>query len=841
MINDNLKVFFDIKMADNYKFEKISLAKCFEILNATSKGLSSQEAINRQQKFGLNIIEPKKIENLDILIKQFKNPFNYLLMAGALISLYFKELIDVLLIITFVFLAIFIGFYYEHRSNEALRLLKKYLPKKVKVKRDDKITVIDSSKLVPGDVILIEAGDIIPADVKIINSTDLYIDESSLTGETEAVAKNKEDLCLSGTNVTKGNGQCLVVATGYDTYFGKISKLIEETPESSFSKQIGSLTTFLVRFVVLIGILVFFINIVLKNPQELKIGDLLIFIIAMIVAVVPEALPLVVNATLAKGALHLAHKKVIVKRLSSIEDLGNIEILCADKTGTLTENKLTVKQLKGDKKLLLKMSALASPALADQVFSKLRINYLKAHSFDEAIIRKFEQKYALPRSYSFLKYLPFDPAKRYDVSIIKLNNSYYCIVRGAPEKILELSSVSSLLKDDYQRFVAIEGQRGRRILAVAYKKLDDNHFSIAEKLVNFKFLGCISFEDPIKPDAQKAIELAQKLGVQVKILTGDSEAVSFYVAKKLGLIKNENELTTGYKFSQLSLAEKYKAVENYKVFSRVDPFQKYEIIKLLKRKYIVGFLGEGINDSAGLKIANVGIAVKGAAEICEETSDIILLKKSLAVIIEGINEGRQIFTNTIKYLKVTLSSNLGNFFALTVISFLLKFPPMRGVQILMVNFLTDLPLALIGFDRVDPDETKKPKNYNVYELGLFFIVFGIISAVFDFIFLAIFKNNDRQLIQTLWFIFSSLTEIIIIFSLRTKRFFVKTQPPPRIILGTVGVVMFLTFLLPLTSIGGSIFDFVSPGIQQLLIISVLSLMYFFTNELIKIFYYSRNY
>lgn len=826
-------------MIDNHKFEKISLAKYLEILNSSLNGLSTQEAINRQQKFGPNAIEPKKIENLDILIKQFKNPFNYLLIAAAAISLYFKELIDVILITAFVFLAIFIGFYYEHRSNEALRLLKKYLHKEVKVKRDGVICVVDSNKLVPGDIILIEPGDIIPADLKVVKSNDLYIDESSLTGETEAVLKNKEDLCLSGTNVIKGEGECLVVATGGNTYFGKIGKLIEETSESSFSKQIGSLTTFLVRFVVIIGVLAFFINIILKGPQELNISDFLIFIIAMIVAVVPEALPLVVNATLAKGALRLAQKKVVVKRLSSIEDLGNIEVLCTDKTGTLTENKLNVKHLKGSKLLLLKMAALASPSLTDQTFSKLRANYLKVHSFDEAIINQFEQKHTLPRSYSFQHYMPFDPIKRYDLSIIKLNGKYYGIIRGAPEKIFKLSSIGSSLKEEYKKFVASEGQKGRRALAVAYKKLGSNQFSVQKDLVNFNFLGCISFEDPIKPDAQEAIKLAQKLGIQVKILTGDSEAVSFYVAKQLGLVKNESEFITGYKFSQLSVSEKYKAIENYKVFSRVDPFQKYEIIKMLKRKYIVGFLGEGINDSAGLKMASVGIAVKGAADISEETSDIIVLKKSLSVIIEGINEGRQIFTNTIKYLKVTLSSNLGNFFALTAISLLLKFPPMRGAQILMVNFLTDLPLALIGFDKVDPEETKKPKNYDLHELGLFFIVFGILSSMFDFIFFAIFKNSSREILQTLWFVFSTLTEIVIIFSLRTKKFFINSTPPPKLILLTVASVISITLLAPLINISRNIFDFASPTIIQLSIIGVLTIIYFFANELLKFFYYAR--
>lgn len=825
---------------ENYikKISNLNIDECLDLFKANKRGLTDEEVIERREKYGKNVIEKQKIQNIDIFVKQFKNPFIYLLVFAALFSLFFSQLVDVILIIIFIVIGILIGFYYEHRSNNALSLLTKFLKKDVRARRSAIVTIIKSEDLVPGDIILIEAGDIVPADIKLIKSYDLEVDESSFTGEAEGILKKEGDICFSGSSVAEGDGEGIVFSIGKDTYFGKIGKFIEGAQESAFSREIGNLAKFFLRFVLIIAVLLFITNLIIKGFSANTISDFLVFVVAVIVAVVPESLPMVVNATLARGALRMAEKKVVVRKLSSIEDLGNIEILCTDKTGTLTENKLQISEYWGNKNNILKYFSLASPLLSSHDKS-LKKKYLKTHSFDEAVLREYFKTNSHPKNYMLLEYLPFNPFKRYDASLVELEKSKYIILRGAPEKILSVAKSLNISKKGIKNFMVQEGKIGRRVLALAYIKTKSK--LIKEDLIeDCNFLGLISFQDPLKVDAKSSIKLARDLGIDIKILTGDAENVSFYVANNLGLIDSRKEIISGQKFSQLSHKEKTDAVINYRVFARVDPFQKYEIVELLKKKFTVGFVGDGINDSAALKIADVGIAVKGAADISEEISDIIVLKKSLSVIIDGINEGRQVFANTIKYLKVTLSANLGNFFSLTGFAILLNFLPMLGTQVLLLNFLTDLPLVLIGFDRVDPEETKKPKNYSLYELGFFFVIFGIVSSMFDFIFYGFYKTVEPQTFQTLWFVFSTITEIVIIFSLRTRKIFFKAYSAPKTLYFLSAVVIFLTIYLPFNYTSQEIFDFVRPHFQDIIIIGILTLVYFFINELVKNFYYLKD-
>lgn len=819
----------------------------FNEFGVTSTGLGLEEATLRLGKYGKNEIEAKETHWWQIFFRQLKSPFIYILFAAALISSFFGELTEAIMILVFVALNATLSFFQEYHSEKNLKLLKKYILSHAKVRRANEELTIESQNLVPGDFVIVEAGDKIPADVRFLEENNLMVDEEILTGESVPVHKisvamekpaqdfyKAENLGFSGTTVVAGKGLGVVIATGKNTGLGGIAKLTAETKRvSSFEKGIFGFSKFILRLILITIVLVFLANIIVRGDKA-NIPELIIFSIALAISVIPEPLPAVTTISLSRGALRLAKSKVIVKRLSAIEDLGSLEVLCTDKTGTLTENKLTVEKIKSDSEEACLFFAAMASSFLDTKEKK------PTDAFDVALWEKLSPAVREEiNQYKHLAEIPFSPERRRNSVLVQTKNGAELIVRGAPEIIFKFCpKLDESLKNSLKIWMAAEGAHGHRVLAIARKKISAKNNSDLEKEENnLEFFGIISFVDPIKKTAAHTIVEAKKLGVKIKILTGDSREVAGAVAYKIDLINSPNEVITGEEFDALTIEEKHSAAERFFVFARVSPEQKYNIIKLLQEKNEVGFLGEGINDAPALKIANVAIVVQSGADIARDAADVILLKKSLSVIIEGIREGRKIFANISKYIKVTLSSNFGNFFAVATASLLIDFLPMLPIQILLLNLLSDFPMISIATDTVDQDELKKPKSYNIKEIVLLATILGVVSTIFDFIFFGLFYRISPGVLQTNWFIGSVLTEIILIFSVRTKFFFLSAKRASSFLIGLAVLTIAITITLPLTSFGQKIFNFVKPKPSHFLIIFGVVICYFAITEIVKLIYF----
>jgi len=542
-------------------------------------------------------------------------------------------------------------------------------------------------------------------------------------------------------------------------------------------------------------------------------------------------LPLVITFNLSKGALKLAKQKVIVKRLSAIEDLGNMEILCTDKTGTITENKLSLVKINSfDEEKCLQFGLLASAYVKEQIESTF-------NPFDLAIFKKAPEKIRQSLGdFEQISEIPFNSVRMMSSVIVRgKDKKSFLIARGAPENILKISSkIYGNIEDEIKE----EGKKGRRVLAVAFRETNkQNHTETDEK--NLIFLGYFSFIDPIKKTTKSTIDLSKKLGLKIKILSGDSKEVSGAVAKDIGLIKHPEEVILGSEMECLTKENFDSACEKFSVFARISPDMKLKIINSLRKKYGVGFLGEGFNDAPALKSADVAIAVAEATDVARESSDIILLEKNLHAIVEGVKEGRNIFCNINKYIKCALISNIGNFYSIAVISLFIPFLPMLPVQILLGNLLSDFPLITIATDSVDIEELRRPKLYKIDKAFPLIMVLASVSMIFDFIFFAIFYKSQPEIIQTLWFIESILTEIFLIFSIRTRHIFFKAKKPSSpLLLFTILDAIFIT-ALPFTYLGQNFFHFVYPPIMPLLIVIFLVVSYLLLNEIIKLIYFQR--
>jgi Mg2+-importing ATPase len=818
-----------------------------ELTSSQKNGLSQREVEQRQKQYGSNLIQARIIHWWQILIRQFSSSFVYLLLVAATLAFLLREYLDGSMILLFVGINALLGFYQEYRSEQTVRLLKKYLLLKVRVRRDGQETLIDGLTLVPGDIVILQVGDIIPADVRLLTTQNLLVDESVLTGESFPVKKKEaalhqkieavhkaENIGFSGTTVVEGKAEGIVVATGKKTIIGGVTKLTLETErESSFEKAIRQLSR-LILFLVLITLTLVFLSHLFIKSSSISVFELLLFSIALAVSVIPEALPVVMTFSLSRGALRLAKNKVVVKRLSAIEDLGSIEVLCADKTGTLTENSLSVASIYGDQtEACLFYANLAGYVLADQ-------KEPSTNAFDKAIWQKTDpqQREALTQ-YNKVSEIPFDSQRRRDTVLVEHGQGYELVVRGAPEVLMGFAeNLNQQQKQKLNHWIVKEGEEGRRVLGIAkLTGIKSKNYKLNQDDKNLTFLGLISFMDPIKKTTLDAVKKAQQLGIEIKILTGDRKEVAGAVAMEVGLIQSPKAVITGEAFNKLSPAAQVKAVHQYQVFARVTPQQKYNIIQLLEKDKEVGFLGEGINDAPALKAANVALVVQGAADIAREAADIVLLKKSLAVIIDGVKEGREVFANTIKYIKTTLASNFGNFYAIAIASLLIDYLPLLPLQILLLNLLSDFPMIAIATDNVSPEDLLQPKKYQIKDLGIVSMLLGAISSVFDFLFFWLFVRYGPDVLRTNWFIGSVLTELILIFSLRTRFFSFKAKRPSFSLFSLAVGAALITIILAFTDFGQRVFSFLPPSPRQLGIILFIVLLYFATTESAKLLYY----
>jgi Mg2+-importing ATPase len=828
------------------KFTIFEKTAALDELHSSMQGLGD-EAVTKLQAQARPAAAPHP-KWLEILLRQLASPFIYLLIAAAALSTLLNEFIDAAMVLLFIFINTALSFSQEYRSEKALQLLSKFNLPRARVRRAGQEFTVEYSQLVVGDLVVLETGDIIPVDVRFVDTNNLYVNETILTGESVAVAKTDAALAeatgeifragnigFAGTHVESGAGIGLVIACGEDTVAGDIGKLTNETRKvSGMERNIQQFSRFILILVVLTLAGLFVANLLLKGGR-INIPDLLIFSVALAVSVIPEALPLVITFSLTKGALHLSKNKVIVKRLSAIEDLGGINVLCTDKTGTLTENELSV------------VEVFAHDPDKAIMFASLGANFLDKleeqpnNSFDLALWKKLTPELkSQMREYTLVNELPFSPERRRNSVLLERGGEKTLVVRGGVEALIKFCTDLTAEQGKQALDIAIkEGKKGNRTIAIARHKhehFDDYDEAAEEK--DLELLGIISFQDPIKKTTKATILDAKRLQVQVKMITGDSREVAGAVGCEIGLIKNADEVITGEELERLKPAEQARAVAEYNIFARVSPQQKFHIISLLKLAgFNVGYLGEGINDAPALKLADVALVVESAADIAREAADIILLDTSLKVIVDGIKTGRGIFANTSKYIKATLASNFGNFYAIAIASLLVNFLPMLSIQILLVNLLSDFPMIAISTDNVDREELHSPQSYHIREVIFMALVLGIVSTVFDFLAFAAFFRQGESVLQTQWFMTSVLTELAFLWSIRTKRFFLRgARPSAMILLGTAFAAL-AAIIIPFTQFGQEFFKFVQPSNANLLVVAAIVGGYFVSTEIAKLLYY----
>jgi len=815
-------------------------ADVLKSFNSNPKGLTEAEAANRLNAFGLNQVVYQKPRLWIIFLNQAKSFFVLLLAVAAGINIAVLDYKNAAIIFFFTLIYIFAGFYQEAKAENTIFKLRRLVEHKVRVRRDGKIVAKDISFLVPGDIIILRAGDFIPADVRFIKTNGFLVDESSLTGESIPVAKRSGPMILNvaedlaafnlgflGSTAVGGSAEAIVVSTGRKTYFSHIFEKISGVERPSlFEKNINKIGKFLTILVIILVVIASIIKYFLTGEFNIQF---LTFLIALIVSVVPEALPVVVTLALSKGAFGLAKLKVLVRRLTAIEDIGSIEVLCTDKTGTITQNHLTVASFTGSKESEILTYALLS-AYSNN-------NHQFQNPFDRAIDERATSE--IKKIFNETKFLgatPFDPIHKINtVSFENKNGEKITLSRGAVENILEQSNyyleknkpekIDNVYKENILNWFKEEGLKGHRVLAIS--KTED------KKTI---FVGCISFEDPLKESSAEALKIARELGIDLKIITGDAREVAGAVGFSLGLVKSPNDVITGALFEKLSELEKSEAVNNYNIFARTSPLHKLMIIEALQKSRSVGFLGEGMNDVPALKVANLSMVVAEAEDMARSVSDIILLKDDLLTIIEGVREGRRVFINIFKYIKTTLAANIGNFMSLVLFSLLFPFLPMLPVQVLLVNLLSDTPMISIFMDRVSDKEIKKPQKYELKSLFIFVLIFGLISFIFDFAYFNLFLKYGERTLQTGWFAFSIISELITFFSLRSLLPILKAGFTARSIswisIGVITATIFLIFN-PKTI---EIFNFANLNYLHLLLIFAVALGYLIINELVKSFY-----
>jgi Mg2+-importing ATPase len=808
-----------------------------EVLQVSvAQGLDSNTVTLRQKLFGKNILKKSGNNTLSIFIRQFQSPFFYLLGTTAVTLFFLGELLNAILIGVFVFINIFFGFYQEYHAEKTLADLRAIIAPKTAVRRDGVTSEIHTSELVPGDIIVLEPGDILPADGRIITAQDLLIDESMLTGESGLVRKDAQyyssdgqsynSVVYAGTVVVTGTGVVVVIATGQERMIGALAHQATAVKrESLFAQNIKKFTLLMFGLIVCTLVAVVLLHTIFR-PSDINLIELLTFAIVLAVSILPEELPMVTTFCLAQGAGRLARQRVMVKRLSAIEDLGGITTLCTDKTGTLTENILTVAEVYGDYDTVLRSSI----AVNQQILLERKD---AARSFDEALVKAFSG--ALVPGERLL-YLPFDHEHYCAHALVKDDDQVVrAYIRGVPEKVFARCAGLNVLP--LQQWMHEQGRQGRRVLAVAEQSaqasLSSNNLV---GLGDFTFLGMVAFEDPIKESAVDALEKAMKLGLSVKIITGDTADVAGALAFRIGLITDPADVITEKMIQELPPEQRLAVYQKGSVFARMSPRAKYDLVKALAQHEQVGFLGEGINDAPALKIAHVALAVDNATDIAKDAADFILLDRSLTVIIDGIAQGRRIVANTIKYIQLMLICNISNFYSVAVVSLFVDFLPMTAIQMLLVNILTDLPLVTIAMDEVVLDDIAKPQQYNFSKMLSKALAFGIIGSFFDFAVFRMFYTKP-QVLQTMWFMFSIFSELLMFYVMRTKNIFFRGHRPPIILLGLSIFSAFIAIALPFTHIGQSWFGFVIPTSSEYLFFGVLVLAWPFVMELVKIFYY----
>ena len=842
------------KKTQNWDFDYITCTQetLFEKFNTSQKGLSEEEAKKRLEEYGYNEPARKKKRTIAIqILSKFVNPLVIVLIIIAVFSLFFGEKIEAILVMLMAIMSVFLSFIQEYRAGKEAEKLSEMVRATSTVYRAGKSREIKIKEIVPGDIVDLFAGDMIPADLRIISCKDLFINQASLTGESfpseKTAIPNKAingsapetgNIAFMGSSVVSGTGLGIVVKTGLSTKFGELSRrLAGMVVETSFDKGIRKFTWLIIRLMIVLVVIIFIINATLKHNMV----DAFLFSLAVAVGLTPEMLPMLVAVNLSKGAIAMSKKQVIVKRLNSIQNFGAMDILCTDKTGTLTLDKIVLEKycdvIRNDDKGVLKLAYLNS-------FYQTGLKNI----LDKAVL-KYEK--ILVGEYKKIDEVPFDFSRRIMSVVVETENRHRIIAKGAPEEIFKRCTKYELenetvdmdpliladLKSEYEHL----SSEGFRVLAVAYKDFENKKDTYSKNDEQDLILkGYIAFLDPPKPTTKKTIEVLRSLGIQFKVLTGDNELVTRKICGDVGI--DVKGLVTGDVIEKMEDEELKELVKTTSVFARLAPLQKERIIHALhKNNHTVGYLGDGINDAPALKAADVGISVNNAVDIAKESADIILLKKSLMVLEDGVIEGRKTFGNILKYIKMGASSNFGNMFSMTGASIFLPFLPMLPIQILLNNFLYDLSQVAIPSDEVDEEYVRKERPWNVEYIKKFIILIGPISSIFDFVTFGVLLwvfHASQPLFNTGWFLESLCTQTLVIHIIRTGKIpFIESKPSQFLLFTSIYIVT-IGMLIPLT-IFGKYFKFVVPPFSFFIVLATITVIYLLLVQKVKAWFIKK--
>jgi len=779
-------------------------------LDSNIDGLSPDDVTRRLQIYGLNSIKStKKFNSFRVLINQFRSPIILLLLVSALLAFFSGDSTDGLIIVVILLLSSIIGFWQEHSSTSAVQKLVSIIKITVEVIRAGVKQNVQLEEIVPGDIVILNAGDIVPGDSIILESKDLFVNEAALTGETlpsekrqgivdpETQLSKRQNMVFMGTSVSSGNARVLVVNTGERTEYGKISeRLTVKEPKADFERGLDKFGAMLTQLTLMFVLVIFALNIYFQRP----LLDSFLFALALAVGITPQLLPVITSITLAQGAKQMAQKKVIIKKLSAIENFGSMNILCSDKTGTITEGEMQIHSAIGVR---------GNNCEKVELFAYLNATFQGGYEnpIDNAIRR---YKSLDIGGYKKLDEIPYDFVRKLLSILVSNKDENIMIVKGAVLNVLdscssceledgEVVNIEQLRKTINKQYNDLS-KMGFRTLAIAYREVKDSiiNQSLEREMT---FLGFIVLSDPLKKNVKNTIDTLHSMSIDFKIITGDNQLIAASIGTQLGW--KTSKIMIGSKIRQMSDEALIIQASETEIFAEIEPNQKERIILALRKAgHVVGYMGDGINDASALHAADVSISVESAVDVAKESAEIVLLEKDLDVIIDGIAIGRKTFANTIKYISVTISANFGNMISMAGASLLLWFLPLLPKQILAINFLTDFPATTIATDSVDSELIDRPRRWDIHYIRRFMVVFGIQSTVFDFmafgvLLLALQSTVDQ--FRTGWFLLSVITEILVMLIIRTRFFFFRSRPSNYLIISSMIILIFV-LLLPYSPI-----------------------------------------
>ncbi|WP_445370814.1 magnesium-translocating P-type ATPase [Methylomonas sp. HW2-6] len=815
-------------------------------------GLSSSEAKAKLAEFGPNLFRDRQQQSLLLqFLARFKNPLVILLLVASAISAFIGEITNFVIISVMVLLSVTLDFVQEHRAGKAAESLRHSVSVKARVMRDGKPIDVPVADVVPGDVALLSAGDMVPADGLLMEACDLFVKQALLTGEAYPIEKHPGELpadatelqdasnaVFMGTTVISGSATMRVIKTGTGTAIGAIAdSLTRQSPPTSFEVGTHRFGLLIMRLTVLLVMFVLLVNAYLGKPWL----ESFLFAVALAVGLTPELLPMVVSVTLSRGAMHMAEKRVIVKRLAAIQNLGSMDVLCTDKTGTLTEAKIKLEQHidpQGQPSERVLELAYLNSFFETGLKSPLDEAILAHENIDVSAWQKIDE-------------VPFDFERRRVSVLLDKGNGRLLVVKGASEEIITLctryeqqGSDAQLPLDSvsrariHEQHNALE-REGFRVLGIAWREVPMDHpHAVVGDESELVFAGFAGFLDPPKQSAGAALAALKDSGVTVKIVTGDSDLVTQHVCAQLNI--PVTDVLTGKDIEAMDDHALRIRVEKANLFCRVNPAQKNRVILALKAHgHVVGYLGDGINDAPSLHSADVGLSVDSAVDVAKEAADMILLDQDLHVLHDGVLEGRRTFGNILKYIMMGTSSNFGNMFSMAGAALFLPFLPMLPTQILLNNILYDISEVPIPLDQVDPEELRKPRTLDINFIRNFMLVIGPISSAFDFltfyILLTVLKA-DEALFQTGWFVESLCTQVLVIFIIRTRGNPFKSRAHPVLIATSLSITL-IGAVLPFTPLA-HYFGFVSPPAWFYLILAVMAAAYLMGVQLVKTVFYN---